>query len=262
MPRSFAHAIARALKEQSGRQAVERNRAVNRAIRAAKPATRTCAAPAAVPARANGSSFSGNSGEPCRTDLHKGNQTLAVVNRENPGVENAQEIAGLANLLKPDKPKESPARLAGRHGAITDLEYQTCDDDTPKRRRSAISKFAKRAHKKAAKLLGYALVLGTYEAWETASAIWQARLTETERAALAWAALRSLDHDDAVTVAETALGRAGAPDAPLFSEMDQAAFWAERAAPDELAAYAVAIFRAMSRADRRDFLSYAGRAAA
>lgn len=128
-------------------------------------------------------------------------------------------------------------------------------------RRSAISLYAKTAHKKAAKLLGYALVLGTYGGWEGASAVWQARLTEAERAALAWAALRSLDRDNAMLVAETVLGGAGAPDAPLFSEMDQAAFWADMASENELKAYALACFNRMSPGDQCAFLEHVRRAA-
>jgi len=121
---------------------------------------------------------------------------------------------------------------------------------------ASFSKLIKRPHLGSTRMLGYALTLHDYDAWEGASAVWQARLTETERAALAWAALRSLDHDDAVTVAETALGGAGAPDAPLFSEMDQAAFWADMASPSELDAYALACVRAMATGRRAAFLEY------
>ena len=39
------------------------------------------------------------------------------MNRENPGVDNAQVFRGLANLLKPDKANENPGALAGATGA-------------------------------------------------------------------------------------------------------------------------------------------------
>lgn len=186
-----------------------------------------------------------------------------MANRENAGIENAQEIRGLANRLKPDRPEESPGALAGGTGADIDLQNQTQFDDTPKRRGSAISKYASKAHKKAAKLLGYALVLGDFDGWEAASAIWQARLSAAERAALAWAALRSLDEDDAREVTATVIQDAGSPLPPFFSPMDEAAFWADIASPAELDAYALACVRNMAPDRRAAFLDYVqGRQAA
>ncbi|WP_397544218.1 hypothetical protein [Roseovarius salis] len=122
--------------------------------------------------------------------------------------------------------------------------------------RNAISLYAKTAHKKAAKLLGYALILDDFDSWEAASAIWQARLTDTERAALAWAALRSLDEDHAREVAYTVIQGAGAPLPPFISPMDEAAYWADIASPAELDAYALACVQAMAPGRRAAFLEY------
>lgn len=120
-----------------------------------------------------------------------------------------------------------------------------------------------KAHKKSAKVLGYALVLGDFEDWEAASVIWQARLTGAERAALAWAALRSLDDDDAREVANTVIQDAGAPLPPFISPMDEAAFWADIASPAELDAYALACVRNMAPDRRAAFLDHVqGRQAA
>ena len=68
-----------------------------------------------------------------------------------------------------------------------------------------MSKYAKPAHKSAARMLGFALTLGTEADWWEFSAVTYARLTRKERAALAYFALMSLDEDDAYEVAQTAV---------------------------------------------------------
>lgn len=139
--------------------------------------------------------------------------------------------------------------------------------NTAKRRRKAtsLSKTMKRAHLKAARMLGYSLIMGTPEGW-IGFARWAAiRLEPHERASLAFAALRSLDGETAARTVEAAFepeGGAGMPIAPFTDFEDEAAFWADRAEPDELAAYAVAIHFAMPEAKRRAFLDFAERQAA
>lgn len=76
---------------------------------------------------------------------------------------------------------------------------------TPKRGRSAMSKWGKPGHKSIAKSLGYALTVGTEAAWRGFTIILLARLTEHERAALAFATLNSLDHNNAYMTASVAL---------------------------------------------------------
>lgn len=68
-----------------------------------------------------------------------------------------------------------------------------------------MSKWAQPAHKKAANCLGYALTLGSYEAWANVAFVWAARLSKNERAALAYAALLSLDDDTAYRTASAVL---------------------------------------------------------
>ena len=70
---------------------------------------------------------------------------------------------------------------------------------------SIMARHAKPAHKSAARLLGYALTAGDFDTWEAASAVWQARLTAKERAALAYMALRSLDFETVCVTAGAAL---------------------------------------------------------
>lgn len=163
----------------------------------------------------------------------------------------------MANRLKPDKANENPGAAATATGADTTLEAGKLQrQDIPKRTSNAMSLFAKRGHKRVAKVVGYALTLGTADAWADASAIFAARLSDRERAGLAWAALRSLDPAHAEDVATALLGGAGQPIAPLFNPMDEAALWADMAAPAELEAYCLACFNAMSRGRKTAFLEY------
>lgn len=114
-----------------------------------------------------------------------------------------------------------------------------------------------RTHLKVVRMLGYVLTHGTEEAWRGLVTVLRARLTVEERAALAYSALRALDHNDAATTAEAALcSGAGQPQAPLFDFVDQAAFWADMADPDELEAYCLAAFKAMPRGRQAAFLDH------
>ncbi|WP_397542054.1 hypothetical protein [Roseovarius salis] len=128
---------------------------------------------------------------------------------------------------------------------------------------ASFSKLMKRAHLGATRMIGYALTMNDFETWEAASAVWQARLTPEECAALAWAALRSLDLDHAREVANTVIQDAGAPLPPFISPMDEAAYWADIASPEELEAYCLATFQAMPRGRQAAFLDHVqGRQAA
>ena len=68
-----------------------------------------------------------------------------------------------------------------------------------------MSLYAKDAHKRVSKMVGYALTLGTEDAWHGAAYVFAARLTEAERTALAYAVLQSLDHDAAYKTASVVL---------------------------------------------------------
>ncbi len=118
--------------------------------------------------------------------------------------------------------------------------------------------------KRVSRSVGYALLLDTFEDWDGLSLILRARLSDRQRAALAFMALNSLDQDDATLTAETALsGGAGQPMAPLFNYMDQAVFWADMAEADELDAYCLASFNRMAPQRQAAFLGFIqGRAAA
>ncbi len=68
-----------------------------------------------------------------------------------------------------------------------------------------MSLYAKDSHKRVAKGLGFALTLGTESAWHGLTILLMARLTEAERAALAFATLTSLSENHAYMTASAAL---------------------------------------------------------
>lgn len=120
--------------------------------------------------------------------------------------------------------------------------------------------FARTAHKKAARVLGYALTLGDFSAWQDAGRIWTAHLGEAERAALAYTALRTLTPQNAQAVAAAVVGgSAGRPVATSADHLNDAALWAELSAPDELEAYCFACFDALPETRQAAFLEFAKR---
>lgn len=112
--------------------------------------------------------------------------------------------------------------------------------------------------KRVSKSVGYAIWL---QRWQGLSLILRARLEPQDRAALAFMALQSLDHDDACMTADAALGLelpAGSPGAPFLDAIDQAAFWVDLASLDELNAYALACFERIAPSEQSAFLSHVG----
>ncbi|WP_306043855.1 hypothetical protein [Mameliella sp. MMSF_3455] len=112
------------------------------------------------------------------------------------------------------------------------------------------------AHKRMSKMLGYTLTLGTSDAWSGFSDVAAARLSNEERAALAFASLRSLHPDHAELTARAAIRAAGAPVPAFLGQMDEARSWAALASRAELKSYAAAAFDALSAADQTDFFRY------
>ncbi|TDW34337.1 hypothetical protein LY39_03392 [Roseinatronobacter bogoriensis subsp. barguzinensis] len=105
-------------------------------------------------------------------------------------------------------------------------------------------------------MLGYALTLSDANSWEATSVIWQARLEPQECAALAWAALRSMEREGAMLVAETVLGGAGSPPPIFIKLLEDATAWAGYASHEELEAYALSIFQAFTISQRREFVEF------
>ncbi|UWR32233.1 hypothetical protein K3759_09655 [Sulfitobacter sp. W027] len=133
--------------------------------------------------------------------------------------------------------------------------------------RASVNRTARRIDS-VSRSLGYCLHLDDLDAWLGFAVILRARLSETGRAALAYVALKALPPHQAQAVAEAALNSAmpstaGQPIAPLFNHMDEAAFWADMAAPDEREAYCLASFKAMPYERQSAFLDFVqGRQAA
>jgi len=161
--------------------------------------------------------------------------------------------------------KKNPDALAGAIGADRDKKAVNYPGNgTPPDRLNARSKYCDPAHKAVARMVGYVLTLGTEAAWHGLTIVFL-RLTDHERAGLAFATLRSMDKAQARLTFEAAMGCTGAgmPQAPLFNHMDQAMFWADMAEPASLAAYCLASFNAMPRGRQAAFLDHVhGRAAA
>lgn len=94
---------------------------------------------------------------------------------------------------------KNPGALAGATEVQSTYEAgQLQGKNTPKRRKSAMSKWAKPAHKRVAKAIGFALTLG-FSGNRAAQlvTIFSAHLNDEERAGIAYAALRSMDHGTA-----------------------------------------------------------------
>ncbi len=113
-------------------------------------------------------------------------------------IENNGYFSGLSN---PDLTagNENTGALAGATGALSNdlaisLGYY------PKPRVNAMSKHAQDRHKRAARMLGFALTLGDAPTWVQAGAVWQLRLTELELASIAFAALQGLEPDTRLAV--------------------------------------------------------------
>jgi len=112
-------------------------------------------------------------------------------------------------------------------------------------------------------MVEYALTLGTFEDWLRLAFILNARLSEAENVALAYAALMAIDPKQAELLAAMVLGCTSDPLPAFLGGMSDARYWASWATPRELDAYALAAFEAMQPKRQGAFLSHVrGRMAA
>ncbi|WP_155773883.1 hypothetical protein [Rhodovulum sp. MB263] len=156
-----------------------------------------------------------------------------------------------------DSAKENAAADGPRNGAENACEgFRLPCHSSLKAGVSATLKYASDAHDRASRMLAAALTLEDFDAWAAASAVWAARLTARERASLAYAALRSLEPEQAEMTAATVLRAAGAPMPPFLRGMEEARFWASLANRAELKAFALASFEAMAPRDQTAFLRH------
>lgn len=117
-------------------------------------------------------------------------------------------------------------------------------------------------HWSAARVMAYALTLAEFDYLSAASAIWAVRLTDHERAALSFVALKSLDQVQALLVVEAAFSESDTPLPPLLSSADEAAHWATRAEYVDIMSYTLAGFNRLTARDKSAFLDYVQRRAA
>ncbi len=91
----------------------------------------------------------------------------------------------------PDLHMENPGARAGATGA----ESIDLADKTPYRkpRFNAMSAFAQDRHKRAARVLGYALTDPALEMWISTGYVWSVRLTPLELACIAFTALSQME---------------------------------------------------------------------
>ncbi|MGX9352356.1 hypothetical protein ACS3QZ_14235 [Shimia sp. W99] len=108
----------------------------------------------------------------------------------------------------------------------------------------------------ASRSIGCALWMNTPNAWEGLQTILAARLSPACLSLLASTILCTLRRDDAIEALVRAHGGAGAPIPPLFSFMDEAVFWAQMAARDELKAYLLASYNHLPEQDQAAFLDF------
>ncbi|HMQ94812.1 MAG TPA: hypothetical protein PKA33_08585 [Amaricoccus sp.] len=124
------------------------------------------------------------------------------------------------------------------------------------RQSPSFSKGMRPNHLRVSRMIGFTLTIGTPKAWAGFTIVAAARLAETERAALAFAALSSLAPEHSIATAAAAIRPAGAPLPAFLGGMDDAREWAFFARRPELKAYATAAFEAMEAPDQADFFRH------
>lgn len=112
----------------------------------------------------------------------------------------------MSNRQRINPPKENAAAADSRNG-VNDLAKRDISPahDSLKQRFDAMLNWGDLDHVRAMRVAGHALTLGTSDAWLSASAVWAARLSVPERVALAYAALKALDEDEAYLTASAAI---------------------------------------------------------
>ena len=116
------------------------------------------------------------------------------------------------------------------------------------------SRHFKHRHKAVARTLVYALTLADADSYAALSDVIVMRLPPEERVGLAWATHKALEADEAEMLFDCT--GAGMPGLPMEDKMEEAAFWADMAEPEELRAYCLATFKRMSSEDQAEFLAY------
>lgn len=127
-------------------------------------------------------------------------------------------------------------------------------NSAPKPRQSAVARYARPVHRKAATMIGYALIQDAPLAWSELADYLRNRLSIHDLASLAFAVLRALPARERDEVVEAAFhDRAGPPLPPFFDLASEAEGWAALSGDDERQAYLGAIWRELSPREKADF---------
>ena len=120
-------------------------------------------------------------------------------------------------------------------------------------------------HKAVAVALGHAIFGGDVNSWDRFIGVIVDKLTDAERVALAFSAIKAVNADQLPDTLRAACGDAtdNTPIAPLINHLDEAETWANWQEPAALEAYAFVCFTRMSVGRQDDLLRFVrGRAAA
>ena len=112
---------------------------------------------------------------------------------------------------------------------------------------------------KIARCIVYALTLGEAEGWLDFRTIVKTKLSEKERASLAYAALLSLDEETRELVCENAFEPSplnSEPMPPACELLDEAKWWAAKATREEKEVYIMSIYSHMSPERQAAFTAY------
>jgi hypothetical protein len=109
-------------------------------------------------------------------------------------------------------------------------------------------------HKAAAQALGHALTYGTVDAWDRYMCVIASRLTDCERVASAFSAIRVLNPEDIGPTLEAVI-----PSPPMHEMMQAAECWALTASQAERDAYMLAGFNYSQAPRQVAFLAYVQR---
>jgi hypothetical protein len=115
------------------------------------------------------------------------------------------------------------------------------------------------AHRRVGRYVSIALIVGEAQHWIYLKTILRGLLTPRERAALAFAAMRSLSKDNRLKVAINAIpewAEFGSPLPTFLDVADDARWWAANASPKEIDAYLLACFNALQRHRQIEFGQY------
>ena len=119
-------------------------------------------------------------------------------------------------------------------------------------------KYYKDRHKRTARSFLYALALDEVNGWLSLKSIMMARMSEKERASLAYTALRSLNEEQRESVARHAVDvdLIGPPMPPWSDLREDATWWTQRASLAEKETYLLTIYEHLPKKDKKEFAQY------